>query len=282
MKTMMKIMMAAAMFGLAAGNAQAFDVTKVQSLSIPGATLDWVGTAQEWTKKAKEAGNKFAQQAQTDNSLGIWSSAAHSKSAIEAALGWRWTDDNMDQVQILYIERQKLLEVCLQNLLVRGTTAIVNYMPQARFLEEVGSKDGKRTYWRFVVTSPDDKSAVIVLVPSNCPPKTFGAYVTVALDAVGYYASGEIPEGDPITVDVPVIDQILATKGNHFLGTCPNVKHTMTRWLFYVEAHEEDPAVVVSVPANLQSANQFTRAYWTALNAVRWYVNAKKSVSKEQ
>jgi hypothetical protein len=274
MKKMM-IIMAAAALGLVAGNAEAVDVTKTPAMDNRIET-DWVGTAQYWTRKAQEAGDKLARQAQAD--LGIWSSAAHSKSAIEAALGWT----NMDQVQILYIERQKLLEVCLQNLLVRGTTAIVNYMPQARFLEEVGSKDGKRTYWRFVVTSPDDKSAVIVLVPSMCEPKWFGAYVTVAMDAVGYYASGEIPEGDPITVDVPVIDKILATKGNHFLGTCPNVKHTMTRWLFYVEAHEEDPAVVVSVPANLQSANQFTRAYWTALDAVRWYINAKKSVSKEQ
>jgi hypothetical protein len=39
------------------------------------------------------------------------------------------------------------------------------------------------------------RSAVIVLVPANCPTKTFGAYVTVALDAVSDYAVGRDPQG---------------------------------------------------------------------------------------
>ena len=56
-KTMIKIMMAVAAFALVAGNAQAFDVTKV---SYPGATLEWDATFQLWTQKAKEAGYRYA------------------------------------------------------------------------------------------------------------------------------------------------------------------------------------------------------------------------------
>ena len=122
--------MAAAAIVLAAGNAEAVNVTE----SYPGATLDWDGTFRMWTEEAQKAGEKCAFQANTDKSMGIWSSDAHSLIAIAATLGI--TRENlvvaMDQsswyrAEILYVEQQTLIEACLANIYIRQYR-IINYV----------------------------------------------------------------------------------------------------------------------------------------------------------
>jgi hypothetical protein len=85
------------------------------------------------------------------------------------------------------------------------------------------------------------------------------------------------PQGYPITIDVPVIDQILATyKRVHFLGTLPKRDHTDARWAFYAEATGDNPPVVINIVAGFSSIEQFNSAYTTAVDAVNWYICANK------
>ena len=164
-----------------------------------------------------------------------------------------------------------------------GVRALVNAYDHTKFVEETGSLDGATIFWRFIVSNPTDKSAVIVTVPSNITPDHFGAHLTAALDAVHYFAKGEIPTGGyTITARVPLIEQILAVSGNHFLGVFPNMDHTQSRWLFYVEGAGDNPAVVVNIAPNNEVIGQFNNLYWTALDAVRCYILARKSQPSQQ
>jgi hypothetical protein len=160
-----------------------------------------------------------------------------------------------------------------------GITAIVNSGSGIKFYGESGSKDGKTIFWTFIVSLPND-AAVMVSVPSYCTPDHFSAHVTVALDAVKYFISGEIPKGYSLDADMPAIDQILAVNGNHFLGVFPNIDHTESRWLFYVEAYRDNPAVVVNVAPSITTEGEFSTAYWTAVDAVKWYMWATKPAQK--
>jgi hypothetical protein len=167
----------------------------------------------------------------------------------------------------------------------KGAQAIVDSgAGQVEFYKEVGATNGSMLWWRFVVSNPDDNSAVMVTVPSNCTPYTFGAHVTVARDAVRYYATGEIPNGGyKITERVPVLDSILGTyKGVHFLGSFPNEDHTEARWAFYAEADGNCPAVVINVAPTIETVGQFQTAYWTAVDAVKYYIAAKQVQQEQQ
>ena len=124
-KTMIKIMMAVAAFALVAGNAQAFDVTKV---SYPGATLEWDATFQLWTQKAKEAGYRYAYylNVHPDDSdpMGVWSSNPHTVAAIAKDLGITTDglahalveEGNWYRSEVLYFEQLTLISACLANI----------------------------------------------------------------------------------------------------------------------------------------------------------------------
>jgi hypothetical protein len=122
---MMKIMAAAAALTLVAGNAQAVDVT-VWSPAMEGCTIVWDAIVPDLTEQAQLAGYKCAYQTYKDNSMGIWSSDAHSLSAIAANRGI--TRENLVSAmeesseyrsEILYLERQTLIEACLANVKYR-------------------------------------------------------------------------------------------------------------------------------------------------------------------
>jgi len=124
-KMMKRIIMitAVAAFALAAG-AQAINVTVwTPAQAESKCTIAWDATFKYWTEQAQKAGDKYAAQAHAGKSLGIWSSAAHSLSAIAA--NREMTRENLIaameesswfRANVLYGEQQTLAEACLANI----------------------------------------------------------------------------------------------------------------------------------------------------------------------
>jgi hypothetical protein len=150
---MKRIMMitAVAAFALAAGcatqPAHAIDVTQWRP-AVSGDRIDWDGTLQLWTDEARQAGDKCALQAYADylshrNSMGIWSSDAHSFSAIATTLGitrenlvTAFEESSEYRERVLFLEQQTLIAACLTNAFINQNELLCRlaFVPTTHYL----------------------------------------------------------------------------------------------------------------------------------------------------
>jgi hypothetical protein len=112
-----KTIMVAAALALAVGEAQAVGLTTW----CPECPTEWDATLRAWTDLAWKAGDKYAAASQAP-SLGVWSSEAHSVSAIAANLGITRENlvaamegDSYYRQMVRDFERHILIEACLAN-----------------------------------------------------------------------------------------------------------------------------------------------------------------------
>jgi hypothetical protein len=110
MNKMITIMAAAAALVLATGNAKAVDMRRWTAAST-GDPIDWDATLRYWTQAARQAGQDGIQTCA--NPMGIWTNDVLSLSAVAKYLGL--SPDDLDSADVLYFERQALIQACLVN-----------------------------------------------------------------------------------------------------------------------------------------------------------------------
>ena len=156
------ILMAVTAFVLAA-EAQAINVTVWRPAQAQEEdTLVWDAIVPDLTEEARQAGDKYAyaSQAHGETSMGIWSSDAHSLSAIAANRGIArenlvsaMEESSEYRSEILYLEQQTLIEACLANLYI-NQYRIIKYL--ANMTRDALQLGDKAAYERQSLASPTD------------------------------------------------------------------------------------------------------------------------------
>ena len=103
-------MAAAAALVLATGNAKAVDMRRWTAAST-GDPIDWDATLRYWTQAARQAGQLSLPT--WVNPLGIWGSDILTLTGVAKYLGL--SPEDLDSADVLYFERQALIQACLVN-----------------------------------------------------------------------------------------------------------------------------------------------------------------------